>query len=299
MHDKQVRRRRAVLLALVVVSLILLTAYFGEPQSSPLHTLQRGIVQVLSPIQEGASKVLTPFRDVAGWFSDTLHAKSRADQLQKQNSTLRAELAQAQSAELLNRQLSKQVGLDQSNTIAAYHKLSASVISHDATLWYETIEVNKGSDDGVRINDPVVWEGALVGKVSATGSTYCEVTLITDHTFAAAAQVQDQHGDAGVLVPRVGNPNQLVLKDLPTINPGQPAPQVGQQVVTLGFKNGPLQDLYPAGIPIGQVSDANQNNLYNNHQVVVSPAADLRHLYAVQILTKPNAGTARAQLPGG
>jgi cell shape-determining protein MreC len=69
--------------------------------------------------------------------------------------------------------------------------------------------------------------------------------------------------------------------------------------VTLGFKNGPLQDLYPAGIPIGQVSDANQNNLYNNHQVVVSPAADLRHLYAVQILTKPNAGTARAQLPSG
>jgi hypothetical protein len=33
--------------------------------------------------------------------------------------------------------------------------------------------------------------------------------------------------------------------------------------------------------------------------VVVSPAADLRHLYAVQILTKPNAGTARAQLPSG
>jgi rod shape-determining protein MreC len=254
---------------------------------------------VLSPIQEGASKVLSPVRDVAGWFSDTIHSKSRADQLEKQVNSLRAQLAQAQSAELLNRQLEKQVGLDQSNTIDAYHKLSASVISHDATLWYETVEVNKGSDDGVHVNDPVVWEGALVGKVSSAGSTYSEVTLITDHTFAAAAQVQDQHGDAGILVPKVGNPNQLVLQDLPTINPGQPGPQVGQQVVTLGFKNGPLQDLYPAGIPIGQVSDANQNNLYNSHQVVVSPAADLRHLYAVQILTKPNAGTARAQLPSG
>jgi rod shape-determining protein MreC len=298
-HDKQVRRRRAVLVALVAVSLILLTAYFGAPQSSPLHTLQRGIVQVLSPIQEGASKVVTPFRDVAGWFSDTIHSKSRADQLEKQVNSLRAQLAQAQSAEMLNSQAAKQVGLDQSNTIGAYKKLSASVISHDATLWYETIEVDKGSDDGVRLNAPVVWEGALVGKVSAVGSTYSEVTLITDHTFAAAAQVQDQNGDAGVLEPRVGNPNQLVLKDLPTINPGQPGPSVGQQVVTLGFKNGALQDLYPAGIPIGQISDANQNNLYNNHQVIVSPVADLRHLYAVQILIKPNAGTARAQVPSG
>ena len=66
MHDKQVRRRRAVLGLLVVVSLILLTAYFGESPGSPLHSIQRGIVAVLSPVQEGASKVLSPFRDVAG-----------------------------------------------------------------------------------------------------------------------------------------------------------------------------------------------------------------------------------------
>ena len=81
-HDKQVRRRRAVLALLVAVSLILLTAYFGESPSSPLHNVQRGIVEVLSPIQQGASKVLSPVQDVAGWFSDTLNAKSQVDQLQ-------------------------------------------------------------------------------------------------------------------------------------------------------------------------------------------------------------------------
>ncbi len=297
MHDKQVRRRRAVLAILVAVSLILLTAYFGSPQSSPLHTLQRGIAEVVSPIQEGASKVLTPVRDVAGWFSDTLHAKSREDQLQKEVGTLRGELAQSQNAELQNRQLAKEVALDQSNAIAAYQKLSSAVIWHDSSLWYDTIEVDKGSDDGVRVNDPVVGDGALVGKVSYVGATYSVVTLITDHTFAAAAQVQDQNGDQGEVVPRVGDPNQLVLQDLPSINPGQPGPQVGQQVVTLGFRNGALQDLYPAGIPVGQVSNASVNNLYNSHEVVVSPFADLRHLDAVQILVRPNAGTARAQLP--
>ena len=65
MHDKQVRRRRAILGVLVGVSLILLTAYFGESSSSPLHTVQRGVVEVLSPVQEGASKALKPVRDVA------------------------------------------------------------------------------------------------------------------------------------------------------------------------------------------------------------------------------------------
>ena len=92
MHDKQVRRRRAVLALLVGVSLILLTAYFGESADSPLHTVQRGIVEVLSPIQQGASTVLSPVKDVAGWFSDTLNSKSRADHLQNEVNKLTAKL---------------------------------------------------------------------------------------------------------------------------------------------------------------------------------------------------------------
>ena len=112
MHDKQVRRRRAVLALLVVVSLILLTAYFGESPNSPLHSVQRGIVEVLSPIQEGASKALKPVRDVAGWFSDTLHAKSQRDQLRKENQTLRVELARLRPPRSENAQLRAEVELD-------------------------------------------------------------------------------------------------------------------------------------------------------------------------------------------
>ncbi len=293
MHDKQVRRRRVVLALLVGVSLILLTAYFGESPSSPLHSVQRGIVEVLSPIQEGASKALKPARDIAGWFSDTFHAKTQRDQLLKEVQTLRSELDTAQQHALNDAQLTKEVGLDNSIGISAYKPVGAHVISRDPTLWFLTIEVDKGSDDGVRVNDPVVGDGALVGKVSVAAPTVSVVTLITDHAYAVAAQVQDQYGDTGLLVPAVGNPNQLLLQFLP---PRAPI-SVGQQVVTAGFKSGPLDSLYPPGLPIGQVSSANQNDLINNGQVQVTPAADLRHLDAVQILTRPQAGSQRAQLP--
>ena len=67
--------------------------------------------------------------------------------------------------------------------------------------------------------------------------------------------------------------------------------------MTAGFKSSALESLYPAGIPIGTVSDANQNDLINNREVKVAPAADLRHLDFVQILTQPQAGTRRVQLP--
>ena len=280
---------------LVGVSLILLTAYFGESSSSPLHTVQRGVVEVLSPLQEGASKALKPVRDVAGWFSDTLNAKSRSAQLQRQVNRYRAQLARAQAAEIQNRQLSKLVGLDNSLGIESYHQVAAHVISRDPTLWYATIEVDKGSDDGVHVDDPVIGDGGLVGKITTVDPTVSVVTLITDHSMAVSAQIQDPGGDTGVLVPAVGDPNQLLVQDLPQSGPFHEA--VGQQVVTAGFKAGPLQSLYPPGIPIGQISSASESDLLNDGQVKVNPAVDLRHLDAVQILTKPHGGTERAQLP--
>jgi rod shape-determining protein MreC len=296
-HDKQVRRRRAVLALLVGVSLILLTAYFGESTDSPLHTLQRGIVEALSPIQEGASKVLSPVRDVAGWFSDTLQAKSQRDQLRKEVQLLTKEVAEYHTAYIQNQQLRQDVGLDNSVGLSAYHLVGADVIAQDPTLWYQTIEVDKGSDDGVRMNDPVVGGGALVGKISVVDSTVSIVTLITDHSYGVGARVLDANGDTGVLVPAVGNPNQMLLQELP----GHAPIVAGQQVVTSGFKdpsNPALDSLYPPGIPIGQVSNADQNELENNFQVQVAPAADLRHLSVVQILTRPHPNTdERAQVP--
>ena len=296
MHDKQVRRRRAVLALLVGLSLILLTAYFGESPSSPLHSVQRGIVEVLAPIQEGASKALKPVRDIAGWFSDTFHAKSQRDQLQKEVQSLRAQNARLAAAAAQNQQLTREIGLENSGGIGAYKPVAANVIDRDPTLWYETVEVDKGSQDGVAKNDPVVGDGALVGEVSTVGPNFSIVTLITDHSFAVTAQVQDGgSGDTGVLVPQVGAPNQLILQYLP---PHAPI-QVGQQVVTAGFKSGNLDSLFPAAIPIGTVSNANQNTLINSQQVQVNPDADLRHVDVVQILTNPRAGNQRAQVPSG
>jgi len=163
-YDKQVRRRRAILALLVAVSLILLTAYFGESPGSPLHSVQRGIVEVLSPIQTGASKALKPVRDVAGWFSDTFSAKSQRDKLKKEVATLRQQLDSAQQQLIQNQQLARQVGLDNKIGISSYQPVAAHVIGRDPTLWYQTIEVDKGSADGVHRGEPVRGDGALVCK---------------------------------------------------------------------------------------------------------------------------------------
>ena len=56
MYRKQVRRRRAVLVGLIVGSLILLSAHFSEAESGPLHVIQRATATVLSPLEVGRER---------------------------------------------------------------------------------------------------------------------------------------------------------------------------------------------------------------------------------------------------
>ncbi len=282
-----------MLALLVVVSLILLTAYFGESPQSPLHSVQRGIVQVFSPVQAGASKVLSPVRDVANWVSDTLRAKSNVDRLRQANRKLIAQLATLKTEQLQNAQLTAEVGLDQTIGIRNYHPVGANVIVRDPSLWYQQVEVDAGSNQGVSTGDPVLADGGLVGDVTTVDASFSIVKLITAPDIAVTAQVTDNAGDTGLLAPSVGNPNQLLLQDLPGRAPiGQ-----GDLVVTAGFKSGSLTSLYPPGLPIGTVGNVNPNQLFNNNEAPISPTADLRHFSSVQILTRPHAANVRAQVP--
>jgi rod shape-determining protein MreC len=299
-HDKVVRRRRAVLGLLVFVCLVLLTAYFGESQSSPLHSVQRGIVAVVSPIQDGASKVLSPVRNVSDWVSSTLRAKDQNGQLRRRVNALTAQLAIANQKAINNEQLQKEVGLDQNIGAADYHPVGASVIGRDSSVWYQQVLVNAGSGDGVKPGDPVLGDGALVGKVAQVNGGSAVVRLITDHTVSVAAEAQHvangAHaiGSTGVLSPAVGNPDQLELQDLPHTTPVAE----GDLVVTAGYKdpaNPSLPgSLYPPGIPIGTVAAFSQNDLLNTGQVPVTPLASMRRFTSVQILTKPYAGSQEA-----
>lgn len=282
-----------MLVLLVVISLALLTDYFGESSNSPLHSVQRGIATVLAPLQSGASVVLSPVRDVAGYISSTFNAKSQLAQYKSEAARYRTQLAQAQQAGIEGRKAAKLLGLDVNYGIKSYAPVTASVIGQDPSLWYRTIEVDKGSSSGVRYRDPVVGPGGLVGDVTTVNHGTSVVTLITGPNFSVGAEVQNKEGVSGLIQPKVGDPSTLTLGHLPT---GSHV-SAGQLVVTNGFQDPTPSERYveswaPQGIPIGTVSGANpENDLLTNQQVQVTPLADLEHLSVVQILTRPHRGS--------
>lgn len=296
MYDKQVRRRRAVLALLVVVSLILLTAYFGESPGSPLHSVQRGVVAVLSPVQEGASRALKPVRDLFGWFGDTARAKKERDQLRKQRDQLLQEVAGYKVALQDNAQLEGILGVDRTAGLSSYQQRTARIIGRSPdNLLIDRLQLDAGSGDGVRVGDPVIASGGLVGHISFVASDSSFVTLITDPSSAVSVRVLDSAGDFGLMKPSVGDPLDLLVQLLPRRAPVS----LDDVVVTAGSRSSSLESLYPPNIPVARVTKADPAELDADQQVHVSPIADVRHLDFAQILIGPTGnGQQRAQVGG-
>jgi rod shape-determining protein MreC len=288
---KVIRRRRAALAAFVGLSIVLLTAYFGESGGGLLHALQRGAQQAFAPIETGASRALKPVRDLTGWVSDTFDAKSENKRLTQQVESLRRQVAESQTAEHDARELRGLVGLARSGGYPqGSSPVTARVIARSPTVWYSSIKINKGSDDGVRVDQPVIASGGLAGKVTEVTGGTAEVTLITDASSAVSAQVMPA-GAAGVVRPEVGNPNDLLLDYL------QKGRRVttGTTVVTSGFTSSRLESLFPRGIPIGRVTKVDLNEVDLFQRVHLKPFADVRGLDVVQVLTR-RPQTERAQV---
>jgi rod shape-determining protein MreC len=296
-YDKTVRRRRAVLILLVVLSLLLLTAYFGEAPGGRLHGVQGAFLTVVSPVQDGANKALKPVRDLFGWFGDTVHAKGQRNELRKQVSKLRRELVADQAEKRQYRELRSIYNVDTLG-LKDYHPVTATVFAKSPNIWYSTVTIDKGSAAGVRVNDPVVNGEGLVGKVAAVASDAAQVDLITDSSMGVSARIGSSSA-TGVVQPKVGDPNSLLLQYLP---PEAQATK-GEYVVTSGTVAGSDDSLYPPGILIGQVTSVNEESAYKSANV--HPIANLHNLDIVQVLTTgrgtfaSNLTQAAADLPGG
>jgi rod shape-determining protein MreC len=292
---KVIRRRRAALAVFVALSIALLTAYFGESGGGALHTLQRGAQEAFAPVETGASKALKPFRDFFGWAGDTIDAKDQNAELQDEVRRLRSELAEAQTSLRDANQLKALRALHRENYFPqATEPVTARVIARSPTVWYSSVKIDKGSDDGVRVNQPVISAGGLAGKiVSVTGGT-AEVRLITDGESGVSAQVFPA-GVTGVVRPKVGDPNDLLLENV------ESGRRVTERtlVITSGFRSAQGESLFPRGIPVGEVKRVDFDELETYQRVHVKPFADLRRIDIVEVLTRRGVAQQAASLPGG
>ncbi|MDQ3090298.1 MAG: rod shape-determining protein MreC [Actinomycetota bacterium] len=286
MHDKTVRRRRAVLGLLVAAALILLTASFGNAGGG-LSAFQRGAAEVLAPIQEGASRALKPVRDLFGWVGETVDARGENEELRAQLRDARRDAAQFESAAAQNGDLRALLDFSESAGLDAWEPVSARVITRSPTVWSSALTVNVGSGDGVREGDAVVGAasegdgGALVGTVVAVTGNRARVRLVTDQDSEVSSVVGRTRSPGIVTTASAGNPRDLLMDFVPA----EDEVEDGMRVVTAGTTTDEsLPSLFPPGIPVGEITRIEDPGS-ETQEIHLEPYADLRRLEFVRILT--------------
>ncbi len=116
-------------------------------------------------------------------------------ELQRENERLRSELSKLR---IINQRredlLEENNRLRQANGYkqrAPFKNLiAAQVIKRSAATWWNTLIIDKGSNDGIVTDSPVVTDVGLVGKVGRVSPTVSEVVLLTDELCRVAAMVE-------------------------------------------------------------------------------------------------------------
>jgi rod shape-determining protein MreC len=238
----------------------------GSPDSSLLRTLT---FRTLTELQRVMASSVGAVRGVWNgyvWLQD----------VQEENAVLREtvdrlELRLQRQNALVQRAKSLQQLLELRDSTDAL-TLTAEVIGVDATPWFQTLTVARGSADGVRSDLAVIAPNGVVGRVlDLPGPRAAKVQLLIDRNAAAGAIIERTRligivsgiADNALRMDYVSN-----LEDV----------EVGDRVLTSG-----TDGVYPRGFVIGVVSVVERGvDLYKS--ITVQPAVDASGLEDVLIV---------------
>ncbi len=188
-------RRRVV--ALVVLTCLLFITL--DRNGNPVIDRARGVLAtVLQPIDTATRAITLPLE--RAWYGITNY-----DDVERENQALRDQIehqkgndVEARSAILEYRLLLK---VQQLASKFNYPTVAAQVIGDSPGNFQNTVEINVGSTDGIRVGMPVTNGAGLVGRITRVYPTHSLVKLITDPGYSVPAQVLSSEDDEGIAGP--------------------------------------------------------------------------------------------------
>ncbi len=227
-------------MAVVIGHIVLISVQVNAP--SGVRVLEAVTFGVFSAVQRGVARAVG---GVTGVWDGYVGLVS----VQAENATLRQDVAQLQLRLQRERAMAQRArGLEALlgfRRDAVYSTVSARVIAGDATPYFRTVTIDRGTGDGVRRDSAVVSPDGVVGRVLSDPATRAaKVQLLVDRSAAAGVLIERTRV-AGVVMGGVdaGLLRMEYVSKLDDV-------RVGDNVVTSG-----ADGVYPKGIPVGQVQD--------------------------------------------
>lgn len=265
-------RGRLLLLVFLALSILVITLDFRQGSGGPLDRAKNVAAAVVRPIQRGFTAVFRPVGNFFSAIGELSELRGENERLEEAVEELESQIARAEAVEDENVRLRELLELDEPWFEA--EKVTAQQIGRVPANWQWAITIDKGTDDGIEPDMPVVNADGLVGIVRRAEADTAIVLMLIDPQGAASARVQDT-SDVG-LVEGNGTDDELTMSLVGT----NARVSVGSKVVTAASLGG----IFPPGIPIGTVSHVGGDVRQVEQQLEVDPHVDFTSLDYVQVL---------------
>lgn len=261
-------------LILAAVCLLLLGIEQLTDSAGPLRFIAN---YTIVPMQKGISYAGMWLSDISDNFDtmeqmkkENAELQSKVDELTIDNTRLRQEQYELERL----RELYK---LDEN--YSDYKKVGAHVIANNGSNWFSDFTIDKGSNDGIKVNCNVMAGSGLVGIVTEVGPDYARVRSIIDDASNVSAMTLSTsdtcvvRGDLELMADGRIRFEKLANNDNKI--------EVGEQVVTSH-----VSDRFVQGLFIGYISEINVDSNNLTRSGYITPAVDFSKLQEVLVITE-------------
>lgn len=173
--------------------------------------------------------------------------------LRETNIRLSNEVSELKEAKLENIRLNQMLEF---KSVYKNKMISGRIVGKTLIQTRNTITLNIGENDSVRIGMPVITERGLVGKIAGTSSHYSIAQILYNKDLKVSAK--DQRSRVDGIIGWSGE-NKLLMKNVSKSSDVQQ----GDIIVTSEYSNN-----FPPGLPIGFVTNVGTiDNLFKNIEV--------------------------------
>ncbi|MDU2066040.1 MAG: rod shape-determining protein MreC [Sporomusaceae bacterium] len=265
---------KKTIVLVVILCTILLLASASVHKKFQFSFMDQALTTVLSPFEYVFSQVGYGIRhtvaattEIFTVYQENQRLKSEIEASRQQNADMTEITAENDRLKLM---------LDYKKQATQFDLVAATVIARDPGTWTSIIVINKGTNDGLTKDMPVVTPQGLVGNVVQVFGSTAKVQLLLDPRSAVGALNQRSESRvAGIVEGSGANHNAPRM-----VNLSRDADIVaGDHIVTSGFGG-----LYPKGISVGDVIDIANDEGGLLKYAVLKPAVDFDRLEEVFII---------------
>ena len=262
---------------IILVVAVLLAAGLTILSSVTNQSIPSMLVQgIMAPIKAGATALTEQAQQYYSYMFDYEALAAENAALKEQLALMEDQARQADAVERENQRLRELNNLNK--THEDYKEVDAYIISRSSTDWTYTFTINRGTDSGIQVDMVAITEnGEVIGLVTEAGPNYAIVKTVLDSTLEISAIISSSCYNGMVSGDYInGQGNMLRMDYLPSSS----IIKNSDQVVTSG------STVYPRGLILGYVVDAEFDDTGVAKYAILRPAADFDVLEQVFILTE-------------